>query len=73
MSQVFKTHEFPSFATGLPGVQVGVQTFVPPKNPYPWHGYAGLIRFQTPLESAGDCQLTTRNCAFPPTTTTTVG
>ena len=47
------------FATGLPGVWVGVQTFVPPKNPYLWHGYAGLIRFQTPLESAGDCQLTT--------------
>ena len=26
------------FATGLPGVRVGVQTFVPAKNPYPWHG-----------------------------------
>ena len=58
------------FATGLPGVRVRVQTFVPPKNPYPWHGLAGLIRFQTPLESAGDCQLSTRNCAFPPTATT---
>jgi hypothetical protein len=26
------------FATGLPGVRVRVRTFVPPKNPYPWHG-----------------------------------
>ena len=26
------------FATGLPGVRVRVQSFIPPKNPYPWHG-----------------------------------
>ena len=61
------------FAMGLPGVRVGVQTFVPPKNPYLCHGYTGLIRFQTPLESAGDCQLTTQIVHFrppqPPTTT----
>ena len=30
------------FAMGLSGVWVGVQTFVPPQNPYPSHGYGGL-------------------------------
>src|SRR6266498_5042174 len=47
------------FATGLPGVQVRVQTFVPPKNPYPWHRYTGLMRFKTPLKIARECQLIT--------------
>jgi hypothetical protein len=47
------------FATGFPGVRVGVQTFVPRKNPYPWHGYTGLMAFQTPLEIARECQLIT--------------
>jgi hypothetical protein len=34
------------------------------------HGYMGLFRFHTPLESERDCQRSTRNCAFPATTTT---
>ncbi len=31
------------FATGFSGVRVGVQNFVPQTNPYPWHGYRGLV------------------------------
>ena len=43
------------FAMGFSGVWVWVQTFVPPENPYPSHGYMGfdpdLIGVQTPLET----------------------
>ena len=56
--------------TGLPGVRVRVQTFVPPKNPYPRHGLRVTRDVTRHIKL---CQLINFSTSFPaPVMTTTM-
>jgi hypothetical protein len=55
--------------TGLPGVRVRVQTFVPPKNPYPRHGLRVTCTVTHHIKL---CQLINFSTSFPALVMTTM-